>query len=131
MAKSALGSPKSRIAGKGRAFLTGNVLEYNYKRTVGDLKAAGDAIKPDMPAEDPTTTSLRNRQLQDMTKLDEEQNLRIKGLLAGSRGGRFFRGSPLLRSKPADRAGGPARSMFSYQPGPTTGPVRSDAMDRR
>jgi hypothetical protein len=57
---------------------------------------------------------LRERQVQDLAKLDEEENLRIKQLLRGQRGGRFFRGSPIVRGRPGNRAGtGAAGSQSS------------------
>jgi hypothetical protein len=62
--------------------------------------------KPKAPKEDPSTIALRERQVADLSRLDEEENLRIKQLLVGQRGGRFFRGSPATRAAPGDRSAG-------------------------
>lgn len=64
--------------------------------------------KPKAPKEDASTIALRQQQVLDLSKLDEEENLRVKQLLVGQRGGRFFRGSPAMRAKPGDRPGAPA-----------------------
>jgi hypothetical protein len=61
--------------------------------------------KPKAPKEDASTIAMRERQVADLSRLDEEENSRIKQLLIGQRGGRFFRGSPLMRAAPSDRAG--------------------------
>lgn len=68
--------------------------------------------KPKAPKEDPSTILLRERQAEDLIKLDEQQNQRIKQMLANNRGGRFFRGSPASRSAPSNTAG-PAGSGSS------------------
>lgn len=62
--------------------------------------------KPKAPKEDPSTIAMRERQAVDLSRLDEEENLRIKQLLVGQRGGRFFRGSPAMRAAPSDRSAG-------------------------
>jgi hypothetical protein len=62
--------------------------------------------KPKAPKEDPSTIALRERQAAELARLDEEENLRIKQLLIGQRGGRFFRGSPAMRAAPGDRSAG-------------------------
>jgi hypothetical protein len=62
--------------------------------------------KPKAPKEDPSTIAMRKQQGVDLAKLDEEENLRIKQLLVGQRGGRFFRGAPALRQAPGNRSGG-------------------------
>lgn len=62
--------------------------------------------KPKAPKEDPSTIAMRERQAVDLSRLDEEENLRIKQLLIGQRGGRFFRGSPAMRAAPGDRSAG-------------------------
>lgn len=65
--------------------------------------------KPKAPKEDPSTIALRKQQVADSSALDEEENRRVKQLLVGQRGGRFFRGSPMTRAAPGNRAGaGPA-----------------------
>lgn len=64
--------------------------------------------KPKAPKEDASTIALRQQQVLDLSKLDEEENLRVKQLLVGQRGGRFFRGSPAMRAKPGDRPGASA-----------------------
>jgi hypothetical protein len=63
--------------------------------------------KPKAAKEDPSTIALRERQVRDLSKLDEEENLRIKQLLIGQRGGRFFRSSPAMRARPSDTSGAP------------------------
>ena len=73
--------------------------------------------KPKAAKEDASTIALRARQAADLSKLDEEENLRVKQLLVGQRGGRFFRGSPLLRARPGDRSGAPSGGITSPAPG--------------
>lgn len=60
--------------------------------------------KPKAPKEDPSTILMRERQVADLSRLDEEENRRVKQLLVSQRGGRFFRGSPMLRARPSDSA---------------------------
>jgi hypothetical protein len=86
--------------------------------------------KPKAPKEDPSTIALREQQLVDLSRLDEEENRRVKELLVGQRGGRFFRGAPSMRARPSDRAGAPGRSASPgapSMPGPLMGPLRPRA----
>jgi hypothetical protein len=61
--------------------------------------------KPKAGKEDASTIALREQQILDLSKLDEQENSRIKDLLVGQRGGRFFRGAPLLRARPSNTVG--------------------------
>ena len=81
--------------------------------------------KPKAPKEDASTIALRAQQAADLSRLDEEENLRIKQLLVGQRGGRFFRGAPLLRARPGNKAGGPAGTGAGSAATVSSGGVRS------
>ncbi len=49
---------------------------------------------------------MRRRQMEDLAKLDEEENDRIKKLLvAGRNGTRGYRGGPMFRARPSNSAG--------------------------
>lgn len=61
--------------------------------------------KPKAPAEDPAAIKARERQMIDLSKLDEQENARIKQLMMSSRGSRVFKGSPLLRATPSNTSG--------------------------
>lgn len=79
------------------------------------------ASKPKAPKEPAEAEALRERQLQDLTKLDEEQNRRIKQMFRGRSGGRAFRAPTAMRSasntagNSAGRGAGviPSGGMFS------------------
>jgi hypothetical protein len=67
---------------------------------------------PDAPKEDPAAIRLRRQQINDLAKLDEEQNTRIKRLFRASGGLRLFGGSPELRLPRGNSAAGPAASRY-------------------
>lgn len=69
--------------------------------------------KPKAPAEDPSTIALRERQVADLSKLDEDENRRLKTLMTATRGSRMFRGSPVTRARPSNTAGTRSGSMFA------------------
>ncbi len=49
---------------------------------------------------------MRRRQMEDLAKLDQEENDRIKKLLvAGRNGARGYRGGPMFRARPSNAAG--------------------------
>jgi len=77
---------------------------------------------PSTPREDPSVARLRRRQVEDLAKLDEEQNTRIKRLMNASTGMRAFTGAPALRVPRGNTTGG---STQNY------GLVRSDVPTRR
>lgn len=49
----------------------------------------------------------RAEQRTQLAKLDDEENRRIKKILAGGRGTRSYRGGPMFRTRAGDRAGSP------------------------
>lgn len=61
--------------------------------------------KPKAPAEPPENAMLRARQVSDLAKLDEQQNIKIKRMLNASRGARMFNGSASSRAAPGNFAG--------------------------
>jgi uncharacterized membrane protein YgcG len=63
--------------------------------------------RPKAPKEDPSVAVLRARQITDLAKLDEQQNVRIKRMFNAARGSRIFRGSPSGRVGPGNAAGAP------------------------
>lgn len=80
--------------------------------------------KPKAAKEDASTIAMRERQVRDLTKLDEQENMRIKQLLVGRVGGRFFRGSPLLRTaRPANTSPGTNATSRQVTSGPIFSPV--------
>ncbi len=73
-----------------------------------------DAFKPPkVPEEDPAVTRLRDRQITDLAKLDEEENRRIKDLLVKSRGQRAFRTARQGRPAQTGRPGNDGRGRPS------------------
>jgi hypothetical protein len=65
------------------------------------LKAAEKAAK----GAEASAEALRRRQMEDMAKLDDEENNRIKKLLvAGRNGVRGYRGGPMFRARPSNSA---------------------------
>jgi hypothetical protein len=73
--------------------------------------------KPKMPKESPEAAVLRQRQIGDLVKLDDEQNIKIKRILNGARGVRAFAGSALTRAAPSNSAGRSAASAAGASPG--------------
>jgi hypothetical protein len=66
------------------------------------LKAAEKAAK----GAEASAEALRRRQMEDMAKLDDEENNRIKKLLvAGRNGVRGYRAGPMFRARPTNAAG--------------------------
>lgn len=65
----------------------------------------GSLSKPKAPKDDPATVAMRARQAEELTKLDEEENRRIKRMLLAARGTRMYRGSPLTRGAVGNTAG--------------------------
>jgi hypothetical protein len=65
---------------------------------------------PSKPKDPPEAQALRERQVIDLAKLDEQQNIKIKRMLNASRGSRMFHGSSLTRSGPSNTAG---RALYS------------------
>lgn len=64
--------------------------------------------KPKKPKEPRDAIALRQRQIQELAKLDEEENRRIKAMFRGRQGGRAFRSAG--SSKTAGNAAGAAFS---------------------
>lgn len=62
---------------------------------------------PKTPKEAPEAAVLRARQVSDLAKLDEQQNIKIKRMLNASRGARMFQGSAISRAAPSNSAGRP------------------------
>lgn len=62
---------------------------------------------PSKPKEDPSVAVMRERQIEDLAKLDEQENIKIKRMLNASRGTRMYSGSPLSRGAPSNTAGKP------------------------
>lgn len=62
--------------------------------------------KPKKPKESQADIALRARQIMDLTKLDEEENRRIKAMFRGRQGGRAFRSAG--SSKTAGNSAGAA-----------------------
>jgi hypothetical protein len=65
---------------------------------------------PKAPKESPEAAVLRARQITDLAKLDEQENIKIKRMLNASRGARVFAGSPSSRAAAGDSAG---RALYS------------------
>lgn len=67
--------------------------------------------KPKVPKEDPSVGQLRDRQIEQLAKLDEEENERLKRAFVNVRGVRAFRrtgdGRVGTTSAGAPRGGGP------------------------
>ena len=63
--------------------------------------------KPKKYKEPPEAAILRARQIEDLAKLDEEENRRIKAMLRGPQGGKAFRSlsAPRSGSTPGNTAG--------------------------
>lgn len=51
---------------------------------------------PKPPKEDPAVAVARDRQIEELAELDEDENVRIKRLLVAARGTRGFRGNSVL-----------------------------------
>lgn len=58
--------------------------------------------KPKPPKEDPASIALRERQLEQLAKLDDEENEKVKRLLLSTRGTQSYRGAPALRNSPGN-----------------------------
>lgn len=67
--------------------------------------------RPKAPKEPPSAIILRARQIEDLAKLDEEENRRIKAMLRGPQGGRAFR--PLSAPRSSNMPGNTAGSLVS------------------
>ncbi len=65
-------------------------------------------MKSSKPKETADAKALRARQIEDLAKLDEEENRRIKALFLRRSGSRAFRGANTSRGAPANSAGGAA-----------------------
>lgn len=63
---------------------------------------------PKAPQEDPSVARMRERQIVDLAKADEEANLRIKAGLMSQRGVRAFRRSTQAKSASAKPVAGRA-----------------------
>ena len=58
------------------------------------------------PSDKKQQTELRRRQAEDLGRISDEENRRIKGMLISGRyGTRGYRGSPLFRARPSNTAG--------------------------
>lgn len=97
-----------------------------FKDPVGAaLKGLKKDITPKMPdtSDTPEETALKQRQLTELAKLDEQENQRIKGLLQGRQGTRLVRG---LRASGA-RSGAAATTVSAA----TGAPAAAGAVFRR
>lgn len=63
--------------------------------------------RPKKPKESPESILLRERQISDLAKLDEQENIKIKRMFNASRGSRMFRGSSRSRAAAGNFAGSP------------------------
>lgn len=63
---------------------------------------------PDIPEEDASVKRLRDRQIESLAELDEEENRRIKTAFRVSRGARAFRRVATSGNAPSNAAGGRA-----------------------
>lgn len=80
-----------------------------------DLSArAKDDINPDVPGESPEEKALRDRQALELTRLDDEENRRIKSMFAAGGARKLFRSS---RSSAGSRAGASASAGGSASSG--------------
>lgn len=75
--------------------------------------------KPKTAKEDPSVARLRARQFQDLARLDEEQNTRIKRLMNAGYGRRAFKGSVATRLAPGDTPAAPAPAPVAPEAAPT------------
>jgi hypothetical protein len=64
--------------------------------------------KPKQPKPSPASVALEQRQIADLSRLDEEQNVRVKRILRSKFGFRGFAGGPLTRGAPGNSAGAAA-----------------------
>lgn len=80
---------------------------------------------PGKPKEAPEVKALRERQVQDLARLDEQENLKIKRMLNASRGSRMFAGSVLSRAAPSNTAGKPLYAPRGTGGGGVSGGARA------
>lgn len=90
-----------------------------------DLK---DDVTPDMPGESPEEQALRDRQATELTRLDDEENRKIKSMFAAGGARKLFRSTRTARpsraasaasSTPASGVGSATggRPVYSGRPG--------------
>lgn len=80
---------------------------------------------PKPPKEDPAVRIARNRQMEELAELDEEENRRLKGLMTQRRGIRAFRSTAGRRSMTS--RGGRPRGSSGNSLAPPNGAFFSDA----
>jgi hypothetical protein len=87
---------------------------------------------PSTPQEDPAVRRLRRRQEAELVRLDEEENARIRRIQWAGRGMRAFKGSPDMRLRRGDFAGGaPSALPPNYNPARAGEPSRSSVTNAR
>lgn len=80
---------------------------------------------PSPPPPDPSSVALQQRQLADLSRLDQDQNTRVKNILRSRFGFRGFVGGPLMRGTAGNSAGaGGGTAPASGAGGSTGGPLR-------
>lgn len=77
------------------------------RRILRKGKALGDEMDPEMPGETEEAKAARGRQAEMLAKLDEDENRRIKNIMAGGRGPK------LMRSVSRSSSGGSAGATSS------------------
>lgn len=93
---------------------TGNILQDAIPFSKGKQKLFKKKLgleKPQMPGETAEETALRGRQREELAKLDEETNRRIKSVMLGRQGGGMFRGARRASPEARSASSGPARSV--------------------
>lgn len=87
---------------------------YHPYRRIKDYQADFNPKIPDMEETEEQKT-MRQQQMEQLAKLNDEQNRKLKRLLGASQGMRAFRGSAMGRGSPGNRsAGGGASLMPAY-----------------
>ncbi len=91
-----------------RALVGDEIYDKTHFISTGAIKNADKLKEAEKAAKsaEAGAEALRRRQMEDLAKLDEEENDRIKKLLvAGRNGTRGYRGGPMFRARPSNSAG--------------------------
>ena len=84
-----------------------------------------DDMSPDMPGETAEEKALRNRQAMEISKIDSEENRRIKSMFAGGGARKLFRGARSSGNKAAGSAGSRASATATKASGSFRAPSGS------
>lgn len=76
-----------------------------------------DDMTPDMPGETDEEKAIKNRQAIELSKLDEEENRRIKSMFAGGGGRKLFRNARSSNSRSSSSPSGGSSSGGSSSAG--------------